>query len=354
MRYIGNKENLIPILYEELVARKIAGESFFDFFSGTASVGKFFKKKGYRTLSSDLMYFSYCLQNAYLKNNVEPEFKGVLNVIENISINLIETNYDLVLNYLNTLEGIDGFLYNNYTPGGTKKLDVPRMYLSDENGRKIDHIRTVVETWNEKGLLEANEYYILLATLIESISFFTNVSGVYGAFHKKWDPRALKTFEMRPIEIITSEKEHETNVGDSMELVENIDVDILYLDPPYNERQYAPNYHLIETLAKYDNPKIRGITGMRNYDDQKSNWCNKNAALEELEEVASKARYKYLLLSYNSEGIMERNLIKEILSKYGTVEVVEVDYARYKSNNRGKSRTKRSVVEHLFILNKNK
>jgi adenine-specific DNA-methyltransferase len=135
-----------------------------------------------------------------------------------------------------------------------------------------------------------------------------------------------------------------------MDLVDNLNVDILYLDPPYNERQYAPNYHLLETIAKYDNPEIRGVTGMRNYSDQKSEFCNKDTALVALDRVAKNAKYKCLILSYNSEGVMPENEIISVLNKYGKVELKNIDYLRFKSNSNGDSRHKKVIQEQLYVL----
>ena len=137
---------------------------------------------------------------------------------------------------------------------------------------------------------------------------------------------------------------------DSLTLLENINTDILYLDPPYNARQYAPNYHLLETIAKYDNPVIHGITGIRGYEHQKSSFCNKKTALQDLDRIASSAKYKYLILSYSSEGIMSEKDIKSVLSKYGNVEVVRLKYPRYNSHINKKNTKKQYVSELLYIL----
>ena len=135
-----------------------------------------------------------------------------------------------------------------------------------------------------------------------------------------------------------------------VKLVSKLNTDVLYLDPPYNERQYAPNYHLMETIARYDSPQIRGVTGMRNYDDQKSDFCNKNNALKALDEIARTAKYKYLILSYNSEGIMPEESIMSTLKKYGEVVLQNGDYLRFKSNNNGDSKHKKIIQEQLYVL----
>jgi adenine-specific DNA-methyltransferase len=350
MRFIGNKENLLDTINYTLEQRNIRGNSFFDFFSGTANVARFFKKKNYKISSSDFLYFSYCLQYAYIKNSKEPKFTKMLSKLKIKQDRLIFSPLDIAIEFLNGIKGIEGFIYNNYSVGGTKDLDKPRMYFSDDNAKKIDAIRIQIEDWKNEKFLTKEEYFILISCLIESVSFYSNIAGVYAAFQKKWDKRALKPFILRTIDLVYNKQKNEVYNTDSMQLIDKIDTDILYLDPPYNERQYAPNYHILETIAKYDNPVIKGITGMRDYSNQKSLFCNKDTALQSLDKIASTEKYKYLILSYNSEGIMPSKKIIESLKKYGTVEFVEFDYLRFKSNSNDESKTKKYIREQLYIL----
>ncbi|MGN0033325.1 MAG: DNA adenine methylase [Candidatus Limimorpha sp.] len=354
MRYIGNKENIIDIIYNILLSNNVAGESFFDFFSGTTSVARFYKDLGYTVHSSDIMYMSYCLQKAYVENNEEPIFEQLIPTLplSNVNSTLFATPLDIVVEYLNHIPDIKGFIYNNYTPDGTRELIQPRMYFSNENGMRIDAIRQQIEEWNQSGLILESEYYILLTCLIETVSFYANVAGVYAAFHKKWDPRAVKRLELRTIKTHNNKKINIVYNANSLDLLGSIDTDILYLDPPYNERQYPPNYHLIETIAKYDNPQIKGVTGMRDYECKKSTFCNAKTALRDLDLVAKNAKYKYLVMSYNSEGIMPQEGIINTLSKYGSVKLEQFQYARFKSNNNGLSKTMKHILEQLYILSK--
>jgi adenine-specific DNA-methyltransferase len=354
MRYIGNKENIINKIYNILLDNNVEGEKFFDFFSGTTNVARFYKDLGYTVESSDVMYMSYCLQKAYIENNEEPLFKKIIQTLpqQSMGYKLFASPLDTVVNYLNQIPDVKGFIYNNYTPEGTKELEQPRMYFSNENGLRIDAIRQQIETWNKEELLSDTEYYILLTCLIETVSFYANVAGVYAAFHKKWDPRAIKRLELRTIKIHNNKKINKVYNSNSLDLLEFIDTDILYLDPPYNERQYLPNYHLVETIAKYDNPKIKGVTGMREYENKKSTFCNAKTALRDLETIIKTAKYKYLIMSYNSEGIMPQEEIINMMSKYGTVKLEQFQYARFKSNNNGLSKTKKHIYEQLYILRK--
>ena len=93
---------------------------------------------------------------------------------------------------------------------------------------------------------------------------------------------------------------------------------------------------------------------MRNYDKQKSNFCNKDKALFDLELILKSKNYKYVLLSYNNEGIMTQDRIIKIMEKYGEVKIEEYDYLRFKSNNNGGAKTKKYIKEQLYILKNNK
>ena len=352
MRFIGNKEYIVDKIFGILSSHGVSGESFFDFFSGATSVAKFFKRKDYRIYTSDLLYFSYCMQKAYIENNENPRFEKLLPIVGISTGKFFAEPMDSVIEYLNRLAPKEGFIYANYTPGGTKYSEYPRLYFSDENGKKIDAIRTQIEAWHHAGLLAENEYFILIATLIESVSFYANVAGVYAAFSKKWDPRAVKPLQLRKIEIIESKQKNEVYHTDSLSLLGKIESDILYIDPPYNSRQYAPNYHLLETIARYDNPLIYGVSGMRDYSFQKSSFCNKSTALKDLDRIAREAHYKYLVLSYNTEGIMPQSEIVSILGKYGNVVLEQFEYLRFKSNTNGLSRERKYVYEQVYILTK--
>jgi len=352
MRFIGNKTKLLSYIHEILKSHDVlVGERFFDFFSGTASVGRYFKEHGFDVTSSDILYFSYVLQEAYIGNTGEPDFKPLLKTLPPQNTGkLFDNNYETVLHYLDNLQGTNGFIYQNYTEEGTKDREIPRKFFKGSNGQKIDAIRQIIEAWHQAKLIDDHAYFVLLATLIESVPFYANISGVYAAFLKSYDPRAVKDLVLRPIELSPTGKTGKAYCRNSMEFLDSIDTDILYLDPPYNGRQYAPNYHLLETIARYDNPPIKGVAGIRPYEHQKSVFCNAITAIKALDEIAATARYKVLVLSYNSEGIMKQPDIMATLGKYGKVNLYEVDYRRFKSNSNGQSKHKTHVQEQVYVL----
>ena len=352
MRYIGNKENLVEWIFNSMCQRGVTGKSIFDFFSGTTSVAKFFKKQNYQVITSDLMYFSFVLQKTYIENNNIPKFKNLGNILDKTNLDgLFITPLQKVLYYLSNIKNKEGFIYHNYTLDGTSDLTQPRMFYTGENGKFIDKVRLQIEDWHNKNLLTESEYFILLASLIETVPFYANISGVYAAFQKKWDPRALKPMKLRDLELISNKKKNMCFLSDSLSLLDKVEADIFYLDPPYNQRQYAPNYHLLETIAKYDNPTIKGVAGLRDYSMQKSSFCNAQKALQDLDKIVNNGHYKYIVMSYNNEGIMPHEQIIEVLKNKGrSVEVVNLDYLRFKSNNKGPNYQKKYVKEKLYIV----
>ena len=224
MRYIGNKENILDKIYSILTENGVEGDSFFDFFSGTTSVARYYKKLGYRVFSSDFLYLSFCLQKAYIENNREPLFERLLPTLLSVRCaSFFASPLEQVVAYLNTISPVKGFIYKNYTPEGTAALDRPRMYFSSENGKVIDAIRIQIEKWKIEDLITDSEYYILLACLIETDSFYANVAGVYAAFQKKWDPRAVKPLTLRPIEIIDNDRDNKVYNANSLDLVLDVD-----------------------------------------------------------------------------------------------------------------------------------
>lgn len=138
---------------------------------------------------------------------------------------------------------------------------------------------------------------------------------------------------------------------DINQLIKNIKGDVLYLDPPYNARQYCANYHILETISKNDNPMIKGKTGLRDYSEQKSDFCSKRTVETAFENLIFDAKFKYIFLSYNNEGIMSLDTIKSIMSKYGEYKVVTTEYRRFKADKEGNRNHKASsMVEYLHCL----
>jgi adenine-specific DNA-methyltransferase len=323
MRYIGSKVLLLERIEKIIKDKVVNANSFCDIFSGTSIVARYFKKD-FKIISNDLLHLSFVLQKAIIENEEYPKFKKIINHLGKDPFDYLN---DLEIN-LNMIKSTP-FIYENYSPNPKSE----RQYFSNENALRIDYFRQTIEEWKENNLLEDNEYYYLLAGLVEAIPFVSNIAGTYGAYLKHWDGRALKRLELIKLETVSNNKNNQSFNKDSNELIKEIKGDILYIDPPYNKRQYAPNYHVLETISRYDNPVITGITGMRPYKELKSKYCVSKDVLNSFTDLIKNANFKHIIFSYSTEGIMSIEEIENVLKKHGIKEsyqLTKIPYRRYK------------------------
>ena len=352
MNYIGSKLSLLEFL-ENSINKVVDKKSqvFCDLFAGTGIVGRYFKKKGYKIIANDIQYYSYVLNRHYIENHKELFFSKLTKEIPELKSISTKNRKDFVCDYLSNLKGKKGFIYKNYCSGGTKNKKEQRQYFSDENGMRCDAIRQRIEDWKKEGLISDDEYYFLITSLVESIDKYANTASVYGAFLKKLKKTAQNDLVLKPAELIINDRDHKVFNEDINELSEKIKGDILYLDPPYNHRQYATNYHLLETIAKYDNPKIYGKTGLRDYQNQKSLYCSRPQVKKAFKDLISKAKAKYIFLSYNNEGLMTLGDIKEIMSLRGKYGFFTKKYNRFKADrSENRNYTASRTIEYLHYV----
>ena len=133
---------------------------------------------------------------------------------------------------------------------------------------------------------------------------------------------------------------------------ENKNSYLIYLDPPYNERQYASNFHVLENIVVYDKQDLKGKTGLRDYRHQKSNYCLKSKVLEEFSNLINNCNTEYIVMSYSTEGLLSVNDIKKIFEEKGTLTIYTYDYRRFKTNAWTSDQT--GLRELLFVCKTNK
>ena len=330
MNYIGSKYSLLEFLRDTIgnVTGYANGEghTFADLFAGTGVVGAAYKEMGYQVISNDIQYYSYVL-NKHLIENVP-----TLDVSP--------------LNELNSLNGTEGFVYNNYCQGSNSE----RNYFTDSNGQKCDAVRMALERMHNEGEIDDSVYFYFLASLVNSIDKYANTASVYGAFLKHIKKSAQKEFKLELLPVISGSKGKVYN-EDINALIRRVSGDILYLDPPYNARQYCTNYHVLETIAKYDNPVLNGKTGLRDYSSQKSLFCSKRTVDKTFDDLISHADFKYIFLSYNNEGLMSLDTIKAIMSRYGKYTCYTKDYRRFKADkDENRQIAADSTTEYIHCL----
>lgn len=352
MRYYGCKTKLLDFIEKSTKELDLyEGAKFFDVFTGTTAVAKHFKRLGYTVIANDNLEFCHTLAKAYIELNEYPKFNKLKKVVGDYAG---QNTHEKAIGHLNAVEPVGGFVFKNYCPGGTKNL---RTYFSDENGKKIDAIRTRIHEWKKSNLVTELEYYYLLAALIEGVNLVSNVAGTYAACLKTWDKRALKPLILTPPEVIPSKRMNKAFRMDANEIVEKVSTDILYLDPPYNVRQFASNYFLLELIAEgwFDkeikiDPKSK--TGIYFDESKKSLYCQKAAAPEIFADLIRKAKARHILLSYNNEGIIPEKHIRKILSEKGELLRREQNHRRYRSINQTENDPD-SVNERLYIVSVN-
>lgn len=307
---------------------------FCDLFAGTGIVGRKFRQHVKHVISNDVEYYSYVLNRNYIGNN----FKDV-------PISLIED--------LDHLPGIDGFIFENYSQGGK----AGRNYFTSENGRKIDAIRTEIERLKSSFQIDEDGFYFLLASLLESADKVANTASVYGAFLKHIKKSASKPLILKPsvpeknAAFFSAAHENQIFQKDANALIKEIKGDILYLDPPYNARQYGANYHLLNTVAKYDTFVPQGKTGLREY--YKSDWCKKGEVLNSFDNLIANAQFDYIFLSYNNEGLMAETDVQMVMERYGKYSLKTKKYQRFKADKtESRNHKATETYEYLHILKK--
>ncbi len=337
LNYIGSKHQLYEFIKSSILdftkyesfENKVIG----DLFSGTGIISYYLRKDNAIVISNDTELYSNIIVNA-MNNCVYNEF--------------IQEKIDFINNNIENIKKV-GFITKNYAP----YEECNRMFYSVENAKIIDGIRFQIEEWKNN----QNDYNFLLASLLVSADQYSNIPAVYGCYLKKFKEKALKDFVLKPIHK-NVEKANTKNktlfVSNDSEELKKEKFDIVYCDPPYNERQYSKNYFVLNMIAMYENhPVVKGITGIPE-NSYISPYCQKKSVKKAFESMVENINSKYIFISYSSEGLISKDDFVGILEKYGKVDVYEKEYKRFKSfDYTNKVGVSGNLMEYIFALNKN-
>lgn len=335
MRYLGSKESLTEAIIQLLADKGLLQRNlvFFDAFCGMGSVSDAVKTSFDHIIINDALKCSSIFALGKLYAN-ECTF-------ERLGFNPFD-----FLNANNSVR--HDFIFNNYSPGGSD-----RMYFSAENAERIDFFRYQIEEWKNQELLNEHEYIYMLACLMESVSDVSNTAGVYGAFLKHWDSRAVKPIAFNRIDSNDGICQLVEFHNDKIEnIIRNIKCHILYLDPPYTQNQYGTQYHLLETLILNDNPTISKVTGSRPTGPMRSDWSKMYHAHILFDKVVAETHASHIILSYNNDGFMSKEFIESTLKRYGVEESYECLVIDYKKYNNTKCQGASGHQEYLFYIEK--
>ncbi|HEX6940414.1 MAG TPA: DNA adenine methylase [Longimicrobiales bacterium] len=350
MRYLGNKTRLLGFIRDVLRRRGIGGGVAVDPFTGTASVASALKRWGFRVVAADIMEFAHVFGRAYVQTATEPCFSALADELDGHPPTLAG-----VIAYLDRLPPEPGFLHEHFTPGGEEGRRHGRMYFTPANAARIDAIRATLQRWRADGRLDDDGFHLLLAALIEAADRVANTAGVYAACIKSWQPNARRPLRLRTPRFVPGAGCRALR-GDARAIVdEHEPFDLLYIDPPYNTRQYPAYYHIPELIAVgwFDGPvRLRGKTGLLPDQDKRSDWSRRSRCAEALEELVASARCRHIVMSYNTEGIIPEETIARVLKRYGragTYAKYRRRYRRYRSDADGAHRTYRGDEVHEVL-----
>jgi len=322
-------------------------------------VGRALKGAGWRVASSDLMSYSYVFQQAYVVASHAPSLSRLAREVPEVrrafreqGVSSLSADAIAVAGvFLATgIEPEQGFVAHHFSPLGD------RMYFTQPNAERIDAARQAVEDWRRKGWIDDTAYYALLAAIIEGADRVANTAGVYAAYIKSWQSNARRQLTVVPVPPVAGPRGSTARMGDATEVAAALgEVDLLYIDPPYNGRQYPGYYHVPELLARgwFDGPvTLRGKTGLLPSDGQRSDWCAKSRVGPALRALLGATGARHVLVSYNSEGLLPDREVRATLGEAavdGKVRRFTKRYKRYRADSESVTRRySGSVVTELL------
>ena len=343
LNYIGSKYQLLEWITNNMKEKtgwsSFANKTISDLFAGTGIVSYYFRKNSAKVISNDAELYSSIITHAFTRSIYTDNCNKIIK----------EFQSDLEENkYLNTI----GFITINYSPYDSNE----RKFFTIDNAKRIDYIRNKLESI--KDTISEDEYMFILASIILSADAVSNVPAVYGCFLKNFKTKAIKNLKLLPIHNnkvlpVTGSNAYNSNVL-NMDFIISFESDLVYLDPPYNERQYSKNYFPLNIIAKTPEKllaemPLKGKTGIP-VDCFISPFCKKGDCVEKAFDLLfSELKTKWIFLSYNSESIVSKEKMLDIMNKYGTASVIERDYKRFKSFEYNNDI---NIKEYLFCLNK--
>jgi len=328
MRYFGSKVTTIDALYD-LVSSRVPSGSFCDPFGGIGSVSSHFLSKGYTVWSGDVLSFAYYFQVSRLR------FSPLLFSKLNLALGFEDCTD--IAKHLNSLSPSDGWFVKEYS--------IKRQFFSNNNAKKIQSCRLEIKRWAKNDFINHEAHAVLLAGLINSMDKVANTAGTYYAYLKNWHRKALRDFNFGLVEPVHSEGKGFCFHEPADLLVKRGHFDVLYLDPPYNERSYPHYYHLAETIANETTPKVHGISGVPDKVSCSSRFNRPRDAKNSLSDLLGNAHFKLLVFHYADDGLIAPREVRDILATYGNIEEFQLDCKGYTTKD-----IPRNAKHHLYLV----
>lgn len=298
IKYLGSKRLLLPVLVEH--AERLGARTVLDVFSGTARVGHALKRAGKHVTANDHNAYAHVLARCYVQADRAR----------------LEDRATRLLQELSALPGKDGFFTETYCRKSR--------FFQPQNGARIDAIRERIATLDLEPDLEA----IALVSLMEAADRVDSTTGLQMAYLKTWAPRAHNPLQLRLPDALPGPGQARSL--EALDFVRAHRADLVYLDPPYNQHSFLRNYHIWETLVRWDHPEVYGIACKRlDCKDRRSVFNSKPRFLPALRELLAHVDARFILVSFSSEGYVDKDTLFALLAEHGTVDLQAIEYDRY-------------------------
>jgi len=342
--YIGNKRKLLHLIDEAVRMTGLEQGTFVDLFTGSTVVARWAKQRGFRVLANDWEPYAYEIARGTVALNRRPVFAAL-------------GGCEAVFRMLNDIEPMTGYVTTHLCPADDDRPDPTRerMFFTRANGQRIDAIRGRIATWEAGGELSADERAYLLASLLYAVSYVSNTSGVFKAYHHGWGGRTgtalyriLSRLTLTPPVLWDSPHPHGALRTDAQELAGDLAThcggrpDIVYIDPPYNQHPYGSNYHVLNTVALWDAPPVNRRVQVAGKSVNKaairSDWRTqrrspynrRREALPAFRDLLAHLDARWLIVSYSTDGNMPVEDILGALAERGALQVVVEPYKRHR------------------------
>jgi len=357
-RYIGAKSQVIPHILSAAKSIVAAEAHVVDLMSGTGAVAVALRKHGYRVTANDVMTYSYHHARVLLLFTAPPAFVQAEDFMYDWAgpsshrTLFAPDAYGRINQALNAVPPVQGYFWQEFSVAGRPANgSSPRNYFSPENAAKIDGIRLWIRRLHEESCITDLEHSLLLHDLIMAANDIANIAGTYGHYLSKLAGRAKDQLTVRatPLTLMQDSGRHTVLRGYAEEVAAGIRCDLCYIDPPYMKRQYAANYHILETLAREDEPEAVGQSGLRPWRDQYSVFCTKTRVKHAFRRIFTDMACRHFLISYSEDGLLSAVDLHTLLGEFGSVHTAEFRHKRFRSND---SQLGSHLTEYLFHLDK--